>query len=344
MPIAVASGAESIPGRRESNEDALHRDAEHGLFVVADGTGGRGSGKVAADLACQTLAEDLTPIAPIGLEQSIDAAVARAHRKIRDRWSDPAHHGMATTVVVLAASMNRVHVAHVGDSRAYLCRRGKVTLLTRDHSLSNYLKDNPGKAPKVQRPGDTLVRALGLNEEAPKADHHTVELEAGDVVLACSDGVSSFIPEWALGAILSESASLGEDGAAKALVEAALAQGSMDNASAVVLRAHDSSSVDVATIGWLAFLEGPRQGQVVPVEGTIAIGRDPSSSIVVTDLEASDRHAEIRTHGRGFAIRDLGGKSGTFINDVRIEDVPLLDGDVIRVGSTKVVFKCHRPS
>jgi PPM family protein phosphatase len=343
MPFAIGSGSHSVAGRRDSNEDAVHCDPSGGLFVVADGTGsGYAGGDVAAKLACSTLAADLTPVPAVGIEGSVGAAIARAHRLIREGQSVADHRKMATTAVILALAGRRLQVSHVGDSRAYLLRRGKLVSLTRDHSLANYLADNPGKAPKVQRPGDTLMRALGLNPDPPQADHRSIDLEPGDVVLACSDGVSSFVPEWAIAAMLDSAASIGEQEAARLLGEAALAQGSKDNISAVVLRAKDDAVAKARPLGWFAFLEGPRQGEVIGFEGSAHIGKSRGCQIVIDEAGALDRHIEIRANEHGFQVHDLGG--GTILNDVRIEEETLVDGDVIRIGGTRMVFKCHRPS
>lgn len=348
MSPRIVAGAYSNAGRREQNEDAVRTIPELGLYIVADATGGRAGGATAAEEASEVISRELSNALGSGratdavVERAIDAAVQRAHLRIRERQKDPALHGMATTVVVLAVTGARLHVAWVGDSRAYLFHQGQLSALTRDHSLENYLADNPTVVPKVKRPGNTLVRALGLVADMPKVDHKHLDLDAGDVVLGCSDGVYAALPDWMLSAILASVRPGSEQEVAETLVRASIAQGSMDNSSAVLLRVLSEDAIAPRTLGWLTFLEGPRQGHVIALGASTDLGNDSACDVAVDDGGAAPRHARIRATETGFALRDLGSGRGTFLNEKPVEQVELVDADVIRLGGTRIVFKCHR--
>lgn len=352
MTVRVHQGAHTAQGRREDNEDATISRPNEGIYVVADGTGGRASGQVAARMACESVAAELAAARGGEFEVSaqdrnrIDQAVRNAHQKIRAAQSDAQHHGMATTLVIAIIGETRAHLAHVGDSRAYLLRDGRLQCLTRDHNLANYLADHPEVSPKVQRPGTTLMRALGMEAEAPQAEHRTIDLLADDVILLCSDGISGALPEWVLGELLGAVGPLSEQEAAKSLAQAAMAHGSMDNLTAQVLRIESETTQNLlrapVPFGWLTFLEGPRRGEVITLGATNLVGSSAECQVRVEDSYAGRKHLQIHATEDGFALRDLGSTNGTFLNEVRVKEQALADADVIRIGGTKMVFKTFR--
>jgi len=252
---------------------------------------------------------------------------------------------------------NEALLSHVGDSRVYLYRAPELRLLTRDHSLENYLRDNPHVRPKVKRPGKTLVRALGLKSSKLGTEHHRVALEKNDVLLICTDGLTDAVPQWTLRELLAGVPYLSLRESAQCLVRAAMSHGSMDNISVVLLQVTDrvemgsrtilyeveaASSDTAVVLGWLTFLEGPRRGDVIELKASTVIGADPRCRVVIDQDYVSSRHVEILAEEHGFVLRDLGSTNGTFVNDVKVEQAPLVDGDVIRVGQSPVVFKSHR--
>lgn len=354
MTIRVHHGAHTAQGRREDNEDHLISRPNEGIYVVADGTGGRASGQVAARLACESIAAELAEARAGEVEVSpkdkarIDQAIKNAHQKIRAGQADPQHHGMATTVVVAVVGETRAHLAHVGDSRAYLQRDGRIQALTRDHNLANYLADHPEVVPKVQRPATTLMRALGTEAEAPQPDHRVVELLGDDVLLLCSDGISGALPEWVLAELLSAVGPMSEQETAKAMARAAMAHGSMDNLTALVLRVESETTQNLlrapVPYGWLTFLEGERRGEVITLGATTVVGSNTDCQVRIEDGYASGKHLQIRATEDGFALRDLGSTNGTYLNETRVRDQALADADVIRIGGTKMVFKTFRPA
>ena len=180
----------SQTGSRPYNEDACgYRD---GCWVVADGLGGHGGGEVAAQVAVDTVLATWDPTAPLEhstLTGAITAATAAIHQR---QAAEPGLSGMRTTLVVLATDGARALWAHIGDSRLYLLRGGRVLVQTADHSVPQALVRAKELTPAEVRhhpDRNRLLRVVGddkpLRPELPAA---TVALQAGDAFLLCSDG------------------------------------------------------------------------------------------------------------------------------------------------------------
>jgi protein phosphatase len=241
------------PGRkRRNNEDAMALDPALGLAMVADGMGGHQSGEVASSLAVQTLAQfvgraaqdrDLTW--PFGFEPErsyvancLMNGFKLANRRVfGEACGDESLSGMGTTLVAALVEDRRLAVAGVGDSRAYLARRGALRQLTRDDSwveaaLSQHLIAAGERHRHPLR--HVLTKAIGLADEV-EFDVHEEVLEAGDRVLLCSDGLTSVLSDDRIQTILDQHpADLGL--VCRALVTAANAGGGPDNVTVVMLR------------------------------------------------------------------------------------------------------------
>lgn len=350
--LRIEHASLSDKGRRSANEDCLHIDPEVGLYAVCDGAGGKMGGRTAAEIACRTLAAarpQLLPLddaaAPVA-QQALDAMLRNAHQAILDgQQKDPQLSAMTTTAAVVLCRGGTARVAHVGDSRIYLLRGHELRALTRDHSLENYLKDNPHLRSKVNRPGKTLVSALGLRTQHLRIDHADVVLHAGDILMICSDGLTDALPGWTVREILTGAQLLSVEDAAPCLVRSALSHEAMDNVSVVVLGAvgpSESTPHPSPPLGWLAFVEQPRRGEVVAVRNDIVLGADPGCQVVIEDGFCSSRHAQVSSVPGGFVLRDLGSTNGTYVNNLKTSESRLIDGDRLRVGTTEMIFKCHR--
>jgi protein phosphatase len=235
-----AAGASDVGRRRRMNEDAYSLVPEDGLFLVADGMGGHSAGHVASELAAREVlrtvgdpshAEGRTPTDRLrGAVGSANDAILSAS-KTRDEWT-----GMGTTLVALLAVGDRAALAHVGDSRAYLVRRGRVRQLTDDHSLVGELQRRGELTPDAAREHPhrhVLTRALGVRRGV-EADLAELTLAADDVFVLCTDGLTTHVRDEELAEIVS-----GEGDpqvAAKALVDLANERGGEDNVTVVVLR------------------------------------------------------------------------------------------------------------
>lgn len=241
--MQVSAVGETHCGGRENNEDAIILEPELGLYAVLDGMGGAAAGEVAAQLASEALVAFTRKHAPSGrytrrelLEFAIDEAAALVHNAARDR---PGCGGMGTTIVAgLLTESATIVIGHAGDSRAYLLRHGRLRRLTRDHTLVQELIDAgelPPKASEWTFINHVLTRNLG-DKLGVQAEMLELDLQAGDRLLLCSDGLSGCVPIEALQRILGSSHE--PQSTALALIELALNSGrATDNISAVVLDA-----------------------------------------------------------------------------------------------------------
>ncbi len=232
---------------RSNNEDALLVDPFAGLAVLADGMGGYNAGEVASAMATEIIGTHLLPLlqhpAPDGLRQAVEGSVELANAAIREAArTEPRYRGMGTTVVLAVFMPERVLIGHVGDSRAYRLRQGRLETLTRDHSLLQEQIDaglvNPERAHEAPY-RNLLTRALGMTPVVHMdLTEHT--LEPGDLYLLCSDGLSDMLRDEQIARHLGGSIRLEDVG--HALIDAANAAGGRDNVSVVLMRCISSDS------------------------------------------------------------------------------------------------------
>jgi protein phosphatase len=233
MLRVVEQAAFTDTGRqRRANEDAMLARAP--LYAVADGMGGARAGEIASRTAIDILG--------LGVEDGIVRSrivelVRRANRAVHEaQLSDPELSGMGTTATVAHVGSEALTVAHVGDSRAYLLREGTLRRLTDDHSLVEEMRRSGRLTAEeaANHPQRSIItRALGPDSQV-EVDVREFALEAGDVVLLCSDGLTSMIPESRIVEVLRGNARL--DTAGRALIAAANAAGGRDNITVVLLR------------------------------------------------------------------------------------------------------------
>jgi PPM family protein phosphatase len=229
--------------QRRGNEDSSYAHAP--VFVVADGMGGAQAGEVASQMVVESfvqgLPEEGTP------EERLSVVVQRANRKIHDRSQSEAESaGMGTTVTAAYLDEDSVALAHVGDSRAYLLRDGELSRLTEDHSLVEELLRG-GKLTEeeaLEHPQRSVItRALGI-EPIVEIDTWTYPLRPGDVVLLCSDGLTSMISEQQVQDAIVQAPDL--DAAADQLIDAANEAGGRDNITVVLFRVELASGSEPA--------------------------------------------------------------------------------------------------
>ncbi|MDX6648358.1 MAG: family protein phosphatase [Solirubrobacteraceae bacterium] len=237
MLRAAESFSKSDTGRqRRSNEDRAFEQAP--LFAVADGMGGARAGEVASKLVVETFADGL----PAGgsEEERLAAAVREANSRIHElAQSDADRAGMGTTVTAAYVGDTGVAIAHVGDSRAYRLRDGRLERLTDDHSLVAELvrRGRLTEEEAEEHPQKSVItRALGP-EAGVEVDHHTHSGSDGDLFLLCSDGLTGMVPEDRIEQLLSESSSL--RGAGQALIREANDRGGRDNITVVLFRVEE---------------------------------------------------------------------------------------------------------
>ncbi len=217
--------------KRRRNEDAYV--CEPPLFAIADGMGGAQAGEVASRLAAAALKE--SGAKTLGGEQRIFDLIQEANRRVYDRSStDPNTSGMGTTITVALVEHGNVAFGHVGDSRAYLIRDGRMEQVTEDHSLVNELMKSGKLSPEeaeAHPQRSVITRALGTDPDVD-ADTFTIEAKAGDVFLLCSDGLTDMVGEREIQELVERNRE-DIDAALKSLVKAANRSGGEDNITVV---------------------------------------------------------------------------------------------------------------
>ncbi|HWE08605.1 MAG TPA: Stp1/IreP family PP2C-type Ser/Thr phosphatase [Solirubrobacteraceae bacterium] len=222
--------------RRDNEDNAFVRAP---LFVVADGMGGAQAGEVASALAVEEFQQKLPDEG--SAEERLSTRIREANRRIYERSRvEHEHAGMGTTLTAVYVEDDDLAVAHVGDSRAYIFRDGTLTRLTQDHSLVEELV-RQGKLTEEQaaeHPQRSIItRALGIELDV-EVDTWTYPVRAGDVVLLCSDGLTSMIDEDRIAEILAGEPNL--EGAGERLIKAANDAGGRDNITVVLFRLEDA--------------------------------------------------------------------------------------------------------
>jgi PPM family protein phosphatase len=238
----IAAARTDVGKVREINEDCAFADPARGLFIVADGVGGQQGGEVASALATDVIASFLEERLLVGdrfpdAADLIREAIRTAHETIWATGEEkPAWRGMATTVVVALCQEARIHLAHVGDSRAYLVQRGEMRQLTEDHSVAAEMAKVGGFVPPVtagrQRPSHMITRCLGSPDSA-EPELQDVDWERGSYLLLCSDGLTDMVDDEAIkDVIVSGGSSL--EAACDRLIEIAKERGGRDNITVVL--------------------------------------------------------------------------------------------------------------
>ncbi|MEG0071111.1 MAG: Stp1/IreP family PP2C-type Ser/Thr phosphatase [Raoultibacter sp.] len=230
-PTATFGSRTDVGCLRDHNEDSLI--VAPPLFVVADGMGGHAAGEVASEIAVSTMAEK----APRHTDaEALGRAVEDANRAvILAAGENKARTGMGTTVTAAVLEGERLVIAHVGDSRAYLLHQGKLQQLTRDHSLMADMIESGQLTPEEARvhPNRSVItRALG-SDPRMVADLYEINVEAGDRLLLCSDGLSSMLEDPQIEAVLSRARD--PQRCASMLVNEAIALGGHDNITVIVV-------------------------------------------------------------------------------------------------------------
>ena len=235
MAIALHYAARSDVGLvRQENQDSGYAGPH--LLVVADGMGGHAAGDVASSIAIGEMV-GLDSENP-GAENALDliaAALRTANDELRDAMQrQPELQGMGTTVTALLRTGNKIAVAHIGDSRAYLLRDGTLTQITHDHSFVQSLIDE-GRITEAEAEGHpqrSLVTRVLTGQEDDRPDLAMREAHVGDRYLICSDGLSGFVARDTIEEILNKAQPPGTT--ADRLVELAIRAGAPDNVTCII--------------------------------------------------------------------------------------------------------------
>lgn len=250
--IEIEFGASTDVGHvRENNEDSFRVAPEINLFVVSDGMGGQSSGEIASRLAseavvahCREAAEN--PALPVvgrtkegasefgnRLASAFRLANHAVHQAAR---RNAALHGMGATLVAVIVTEERLSIAHVGDSRAYRLRDGRLELLTEDHSFiaeqvrQGHMTEEEAQSSNLQ---NVLLRAVGVEEEV-EVDLNEELFVDDDVLLLCSDGLTKELSDAQIAGVLATIEDADE--ASRRLIQLANDAGGNDNITVIVLR------------------------------------------------------------------------------------------------------------
>ena len=273
MAIRGSSAAVSHVGKVRSNNQDSGYAGEH-LFVVADGMGGHAGGDVASAIAVRRITEidrdfESPDAALTELEQTLLAAntvladTVLEHRELT---------GMGTTVSAIIRVGHQLAIAHIGDSRIYLLRRGRLQQVTSDHTFVQRLVDSgriTAEEAAVHPRRNVLMRVLGDVDAAPEIDTMLLETEPGDRWMLCSDGLSSYVSDEKIASVL---VSLDEPNAAvNRLVRESLDAGAPDNVTVVLVDVDESPSsahIPPRTVGSAA---APLQFEPAPVKRSLRL-------------------------------------------------------------------------
>ncbi|MCG7981411.1 MAG: protein phosphatase 2C domain-containing protein [Candidatus Thiodiazotropha lotti] len=228
---------------REQNEDAIGGDPNLGVLILADGMGGANAGEVASELAVDLLTSQLIEgrtreTMPDGASMRVSIeTVNQAILELAEQV--PEYQGMGTTLVMGVFDQNSIRYAHVGDSRLYRLRQGRLEQLTIDHTLIQEMINlgdfaNMEEAMMAGVPTNVLSRALGSQTEIV-SDIAESEVEQGDLYLFCSDGLTGMVTDDEMQSIL-ENKNLDLEQQVNELVDFACRCGGVDNISVIVVR------------------------------------------------------------------------------------------------------------
>lgn len=224
-----------IGKKREINEDSYYLPAEDECFcAVADGMGGHNAGEVASATAVNVFAEALREFGTI-TERRMAEAVKRANEAVyRMASQNSSCRGMGTTLTALAGGEDRAIIAHVGDSRCFQIRQGKVKKVTHDHSYVQEMVDAGVMTPLQAQNSpyrNYITRAVGTRSEV-EVDTYCVTAKKDDVFLLCSDGLSNHVSEQEIAEITANT-NIGWQEKLQQLINVALEDGGPDNITAV---------------------------------------------------------------------------------------------------------------
>ena len=231
---------------RTNNEDSVAVDEPNLLAVLADGMGGYNAGEVASGMATEFIKTELGRwlhetagrANDNEIRRAMDICVDNANRAIFNAANaNPQYAGMGTTLVVAVLREGQMRLGHVGDSRAYRWRKGQLTQITRDHSLLQEQLDAGLITPEqaaFSANKNLVTRAVGV-EDTVLLETHQHEIQPGDVILMCSDGLSDMLNDTAIAQLLQTHDEL--PAAGQALIAAANEAGGRDNIALILVRA-----------------------------------------------------------------------------------------------------------
>ena len=236
----TSAGRTDVGVIRSGNEDNYLMVPDRGVFIVADGMGGHAAGEVASEMAVRIIARELGDISSSTDREASDLirnSIIEANSAIFQRTlSEQDKRGMGTTATAMVILGGNYLIGQVGDSRAYVLREGALLQLTKDHSYVQEQVDAGYLSPEEARThpySNVITRCVGANVDVTP-DVYTGALQAGDVYLLASDGLTGMIEDDDLGEMMTKTSTpqqLADD-----LVDEANRRGGLDNVTVIVIR------------------------------------------------------------------------------------------------------------
>lgn len=275
---------------RKDNQDSGYAGPH--LLVVADGMGGHAGGDIASATVITELVEiDHDSLTAAEASSQLGRAITRANHEIAKTFADnPELEGMGTTVTAIMRARNKLILAHIGDSRAYLLREGRLSQVTKDHSFVQTLIDE-GRITEEEastHPQRSVVTRVLTGDDGDEPDLGAREARAGDRYLLCSDGLSGFVAIDTIEEILTAGTPPGR--AADDLVSLALRAGAPDNVTVVVADVVDSTAVPSTQpqVVGSAALRAPRsRPDSSPASRAAALTRDEDEGVELAEEDRS---------------------------------------------------------
>lgn len=285
MPLSFSYAARSDVGMvRSENQDSGYAGPR--LLAMADGMGGHAGGDIASSVAIGALADlDGEALGSAEASKALLQRITAANDEIAEMVkADPSLHGMGTTLIAILRSQNKLVLAHIGDSRAFLAREGTLTQITKDHSFVQSLVDE-GRITEDEamgHPQRSLVTRVLTGQEDDEPDVTVREARVGDRYLIASDGLTDYVA----GDTIAEIVTAGEPPSrtAERLVELALKAGAPDNVTIVVgdvvdtSRATDTPSQPQIVGAAAARTRGTRPIPVTPAAKAAALSREATGT------------------------------------------------------------------
>src|SRR5882757_112567 len=246
-----AYGLTDVGRQRQHNEDSFLVEDEAKLFLVADGMGGHAAGEIASRIAVDSISEFIVHTKeddgtwPHAYDEHytrttnrLMAALRMANTRVLEAMrKDAKLRGMGTTVVAAMADDGKISVAHVGDSRAYMIRDGKISRITNDHSWV-YEQVQAGMLTEAEAEKhplrNVITRALG-GALSVTPDASEIDSKPGDVYLLCSDGLTGMVPEEQILELVTANSDDLEQ-ACRELIDTANERGGLDNVTAILVK------------------------------------------------------------------------------------------------------------
>lgn len=233
------AGLSDVGCQRTNNEDSFGYDLANQVFVVCDGMGGMAAGELASSTAVAALLENFARLAASGAsaEERLFRSILQAHQEVCAlAQQDQSLQGMGTTLVAACVDDRNLVIGNVGDSRAYFLRDGACVQVTHDHSFVaeqvriGAMNDEEAGASPLK---SLITRAIGQTDPV-EPDIFTALIEPGDILLLTSDGLTRYADAEAIASLILGSGSLEQ--ACQALIDAAKAQGAVDNVTCLLLQ------------------------------------------------------------------------------------------------------------